>query len=356
MKYQVIGLMSGSSCDGLDLAYCHFNEVNNGWSFDLIEARTFSYEEELLKKLQKVSELNAESIAKLDVELGRLYGKLTNQFIVEHRLKVDFICSHGHTVFHQPEHGFSLQIGAANHIHAACSLPVIADFRSMDIAFGGQGAPLVPIGDKLLFADNDICINIGGIANLSYELNGKRLAYDVCAANMVLNSLADQLGLRMDKDGKHAGEGEMIANWFEYLQHLPYYEQEGPKTMGIEWCKKNILDHMPDAYINDLLHTYTHHIAAQLAENIHQISVKTNNKKPSVLITGGGAHNTYLIECITKKLAPDVSLNIPSTEIINFKEAIIFGFLGVLKMNSIPNCLASVTGATKDVCGGVLFN
>ena len=349
----IIGLMSGTSLDGLDIAYCRFELENDLWHYQILQAKTISYSNSWRERLSRVDLANAEEFARTDSDAGYLFGKLTREFINKHKLEPDFIASHGQTIFHQPENRFTTQIGKGAAIAAVTALPVVCDFRSTDVAWGGQGAPLVPIGDKLLFPDYDYCLNLGGIANISYDEEGVRIAYDICPVNMVLNTLAQKMDLAFDHSGKLASEGTIHTQLLDQLNQLPYYHQQPPKSLGKEWVELNVhpllepLIRDPGSGIRDLLHTFCEHIAIQIKKNSGDERVK------KLLITGGGALNEYLIERIRYHASPQVV--IPDLQTIQFKEALIFAFLGLLRWRKEINCLASVTGAKQDAIGGAIY-
>lgn len=353
-EYKAIGLMSGTSMDGLDIAYCYFNFNNHQWSSSLIKAETITYPEFLHNKIEKATQLTGLELTELDIELGKWYGHQTKYFIAKHDIQVDFISSHGHTIFHQPEKGLTLQIGRGVEIANACQLPVINDFRSLDVSLGGQGAPLVPVGDQLLFHDYDICINLGGIANLSFEENGIRKAFDISPCNMILNPMAQVLGKPYDQDGKLASEGVILTDYLKELNALAYYHAKYPKTLGYEWVHQHILSKIETSKTSaaDLLATFVEHISYQIIRSIELSSAE--NKK--VLLTGGGALNKFLVKNIKAKVNETTLIEEPPENIILFKEAMIFAFLGVLRYRNESNCLASVTGAKKDSCGGTIHH
>ncbi len=340
--------MSGTSLDGMDIAYCRFRYDNcSGWQYELLQACTIPYSRQWKQRLSGLLSATAEQYALTHVEYGHLIGQNIRHFIQENNLKVDFVASHGHTVFHQPERYFTAQIGEGAAIAAECNMPVISDFRTMDVACGGQGAPLVPIGDKLLFGKYDYCLNIGGITNISYDNDGERIAFDVSPANMVMNYFAEKTGKLYDKDGLMAKKGMLNQDMFQALNALSYYRQAFPKSLGREWFEQCFLPIVLkyDDSIENILHTICHHIAYQLAQIVN---------KGSMLITGGGAKNKYLIS-LFKQYMPNVNMIIPDNMLIEYKEALVFAFLGVLRMQSKVNCLKSVTGAAKNVVGGAVY-
>lgn len=353
-EYHVIGLMSGTSLDGLDIAYCKFLYANNQWYVELLHADTVDYSNEWREILSNVENGTALEYARTHVALGEYFGDEVLKFINKNQIKkLDFISSHGHTVFHQPQVRLTTQIGNGASIAAICGFPVVCDFRITDMALNGQGAPLVPIGDKMLFANYDFCVNLGGIANVSFDHNGGRVAFDICFVNIVLNYLARQLGREYDMNGEIARTGAIDEDMMEKLEELGYYEQSFPKSLGKEWFIENIkgmIDNVQSTAA-DKLHTYTHHIAKQIVKDLKPYA--KNNAK--ILLSGGGAFNAYMVEMM-RSYAPDWQIEVPEEKIVMFKEAIIFGFLGVLRWRGENNCLKSVTGAKRDNCGGVVFS
>lgn len=347
--HKIIGLMSGTSLDGVDIAYCEFN-FDTIWSFRLIHAETIIYDAFWKKILGEIQKASAEKISEIDCNYGKFLGNLVKDFCKKYTISPDFISSHGHTVFHQPSKGFTKQIGSGADIAANSGFPVICDFRSLDVALGGQGAPLVPVGDKYLFPDADYCLNLGGIANISFDDNNERIAFDICACNLILNYYAMKKGVSFDRDGQIAASGKINTILLNSLNHLPYYSKIFPKSLGREDVEKDIIP-LIDSFnliTEDVLSTFCEHISFQIAN----ITGKSKKGK-KMLITGGGALNSFLKNSILKNSNTEVI--IPNKEIIEFKEAIIFAFLGVLRIRKEINCLKTVTGASKDNCGGAIY-
>lgn len=342
--------MSGTSLDGVDLAYCEFS-FDTVWSFQLIHADTIVYDEFWKKILGEIHNTGAEKISEMDCSYGNYLGNLVKNFCTKYKLNPDFISSHGHTVFHQPSKGFTKQIGSGANIAAQAGFPVICDFRSLDLALGGQGAPLVPVGDKYLFPDADYCLNLGGIANISFDNNNQRIASDICACNLILNYYAVKKGVSFDKDGQIAAGGKINTALLNSLNRLPYYSKKFPKSLGREDVEKDIISLIDSFNLSteDVLSTYCEHISFQIAN----VTGKTK-KGETMLTTGGGALNGFLKNCIIRN--SNTEIIIPKKEIIEFKEAIIFAFLGVLRIRNEINCLKTVTGASKDSCGGALYS
>ena len=350
-SYYAIGLMSGTSLDGLDIAYTKFVLENNKWTFKLLSCKSVSYTSEMKSKLKYATGMSGLELTTFDIELGRFFANEVVCFIAEEKItEVDVIGSHGHTIFHQPEKGFTLQIGDASLIHNKTRKTVVADFRSQDVTLGGQGAPLVPIGDKLLFSDYDYRINLGGFANISFEDNGNTSAFDICAVNTILNKYSNDLGFEYDDKGEISKRGKMIPDLFNELEGIDFYQQSPPKSLGVEWNEKvllPILEKYSNKKIEDVMHTYTKHVALQISKVL-----KGNGKK--VLISGGGAFNEYLTSLIKKDCSHEIIIE--SKELTDFKEAIIFSFLAILRIRGEVNCLAEVTGARMNHSSGVVFD
>ena len=342
-----IGLMSGSSLDGLDIALVRFQEENDNYRFQILEAETLPYPNEWKQRLSEAFHKQPEDLRQLDKGYGKYLGEQVLAFAKKHDVTPDFVASHGHTIFHRPEEHYTLQIGDGQELAKACGFTVINDFRNEDVSKGGQGAPLVPIGDKLLFGDYGICLNIGGIANVSYDENGQRIAYDICIANQALNHLAQMKGLDYDRDGELARSGEVNMDLLKRLNRHPFYGQLPPKSLGREFFETNQKDLLKDLSVEDMLATFTEHIALQVALAVSVLP------KSKLLVTGGGARNKFLMERLQARSSHKVV--IPEKQIIDYKEALVFAFLGLLRMEGKTNVLASVTGAESDSCSGRIW-
>lgn len=354
--------MSGSSLDGIDLVDVDF--WNDGkWHFKIVAKDNHDYDETWRQRLADAFFMNNmrldenPSLRKLDFQYGQLLGQVTRQFIDKYHLKPEIVASHGHTIFHKPQEHYTLQIGDGQALADGCGIIVINDFRTEDVLKGGQGAPLVPIGDKLLFADYPICLNIGGIANVSYDVDTQRIAYDICIANQALNYLATrlqthgQLALQYDIDGLIARSGIIDNQLLTTLNSHPFYSQSHPKSLGREFFEENIkpLLEMRDD-IADMMATFVEHIAIQIG-----YSVKGNGiTSQQLLVTGGGAKNKYLVERIQAHTHHHVV--VPSVDIIDYKEALVFAFLGLLRSRNETNVLRSVTGAKSDSSSGKIYH
>ena len=348
-KYCAIGLMSGTSLDGLDIASCEFVLDNGKWSFKILSGHTYPYSQEWKEKLISLPSADALTFSYANVEYGHLLGRLTRTFLENTGFQPDLIASHGHTIFHQPGNGLTVQIGSGSAIAAETGIPVVCDFRSADVALGGQGAPLVPIGDRLLFSDFDACLNLGGFANISMEHDHNRIAFDICPVNIALNRLAARLGLDYDKDGEIARSGSIDPNLLERLNSLEYYNKKWPKSLGREWLEHEFLPLIDNdsGPVNNLMRTICEHIALQ-------VNLSVLNCSPSkVLVTGGGANNHFLLDRI--RLSGDHQWAIPQKLWIDFKEALVFAFLGVLRWRGKTNVLRSVTGSSIDHSGGAIY-
>lgn len=348
-EFKVLGVMSGTSLDGIDVAYVHFNKLQD-WEFQIIAAETLPYTSELKKELAQAINFNIEELKTLDENYTTYLAEIISEFIKKHEITdLDAVCSHGHTVKHEPENGITLQIGNLPELAVLTGKTVICDFRVQDVAFGGQGAPLVPVGDELLFPQYRYCLNLGGFANISTSEGGKRIAYDICPVNTVLNHYAEKLGFEYDKDGDLARSGHLNPELLEELEGLSFYKLPPPKSLGIEWVNKEVLPVLKK-YENDIpsvLRTYCMHIALQISKELG------SDPTSEVLISGGGCFNIFLIQQLKKMTA--TKLVIPSIEIINYKEALIFGFLGVLRLREETNVFSSVTGAEQDHSSGVIY-
>lgn len=351
--YNLIGLMSGTSLDGIDLVYSTYSEQSfQEWTFKLHHSKTYSLHEEFKSQLMNIFHLSALDLMQLNYDLGIAFAESIDQFIIEfdiNKSDIHAIASHGQTVFHQPENGFTTQLGNPAVIAHKTGIPVIGDFRTKDVLHGGQGAPLVPIGDNYLFSSRaDAFLNIGGFCNVSFKKNKQVLAFDICPGNLPLNFLANKLELPFDNNGCLSKNGTLNPELLHELNRIDFYAQNYPKSLGTEWLNNEFLPKLNmHISVEDILRTVVEHIAIQVSTVLNKNELKT------VFITGGGALNDFLIERIQENYLGQIIL--PERELIDFKEAIIFGLLGALFLTGQTNCLSSVTGATKDVKGGVLY-
>jgi len=343
ISYRVLGLMSGTSLDGVDLAICSFTK-NKNWHYKIEKSTTIKYSKYWLETLSNLHKKPEKIINEIDLKYGDLLSKLCNKFLKNE--KIDYISSHGHTIFHQPENNFTLQIGNGNVISKNTKKITINNFRNLDVSLKGQGAPLVPVGDKLLFRKYKYCVNLGGFANVSIKKNNKIIAFDICPVNIILNYFSNLKGRAYDINGCMAQKGNLVPDLLKKLNSLKFYSKKYPKSLSREWVEKNIMPLIKnDTKIEDVLHTLCEHIGIQIGKLL-------NDKE--ALFTGGGVFNSYLLSRI--KFYSKSKIIIPDKRTIEFKEALIFAFLGVLRARSEVNCLQSVTGAIKDNCSGEINN
>lgn len=353
-SYQMIGLMSGTSGDGLDMAYCEFIKQGD-WSFRIIKAQTVPFPASLAKSLSHSHLFAGEELALLDVLFGKWMGQHVRSFCEENAFYPDGVASHGHTVFHQPEKGLTLQIGNGWAIQQASGLPVISDFRTLDVQLGGQGAPLVPVGDQLLFGSYDFCLNLGGIANISMQAAGRRKAFDICPFNLLLNRFAHQRGLKYDEDGHLSERGKIVPALLRDLENLPFYHKSGAKSLGRENIDQEFLPifkKYPEPAEN-YLRTLVEHYCLQISRVILQYLPAS--APASLLVSGGGTYHRFFMNQLAIRCGDDIKITVPDKETIDYKEALIFALLGVLRIRNENNCLSSVTGAINDNCGGTMF-
>ena len=365
MIYRAIGLMSGSSLDGLDIAFVEFQEQGGKWNYEILQADCYAYSDEWVIKLREAIHLSAKEYQLLHADYGHYTGQQVNRFIEENQLqyKVAVIASHGHTTFHIPEKKMTAQLGDGAAIAAETQLPVVSDLRALDVAFGGQGAPIVPIGEKLLLGEYSFFLNLGGIANISANENPSSgsgfIAFDVCPANRVLNMLVNELGIEYDDGGQIASSGKVNEALFAKLNALEYYQLPYPKSLANDFGTDIVypLVKQTGLEINDALRTFVEHIVVQIREAISTLSdsrLPTPDSK--LLVTGGGAFNTFLIKRLSESLQEfNVEVIVPDEKLVNFKEALIMAFIGILRWRQEKNVLTSVTGATRASIGGALW-
>lgn len=345
----VIGLMSGTSLDGLDIAYCKFSKIKD-WTFEILKERTISYSADLKDRLRNAPKLSEAQIETLSHDFGVFMAEKVHDFVNDHKIQcIDLVASHGHTVFHQPENSITLQIGNVKPLFEVVQKPIVYDFRTQDVLLGGQGAPLVPLVDELLFSEYDACLNLGGFSNISFDIGGERIAFDICPVNIVLNHLANKLGLEFDDKGQIASIGYIDNGLLEEFNTITYYKESFPKSLGWEWVEEFILPLLIDSSLSTetLMRTFVEHIAIQISSIINQ------NKLKRVLLSGGGVYNAFLLERIAY-FAPD-TCTIANAQLIESKEAMAFAFLGLLRFKNEINVLASVTGSVKNHSSGVVY-
>lgn len=354
MIYQVIGTMSGSSMDGLDLVFVALEENAGQWKYTILHADCMAFDDEWKQLLPQLTHLSGRDLLRTHTRFGHWMGEQINQFITRHQLehKVHFIASHGHTVFHEPNHQLSFQLGDGASIAAITQLPVISDLRNMDIALGGQGAPIVPIGEKLLWPQYAYFLNLGGIANISIHQAHEMIAFDVCAANRVLNVLANEAGLDCDTDGNLAAAGSLNQELLNTLNDLPYYQKPAPKSLANEWGTEVVYPLIQSAKLSsaDASYTYCKHIA-------HTLAAALNTAAPgTLLVSGGGAHHLFLMQCIREALQPkQIEVVAAEKELIDSKEALVMALMGALRWREEVNVLAQTSGASRNSVGGALW-
>ncbi len=347
----VAGIMSGTSLDGVDVAFCSFEEHKGNWHYEILAAKTFAYNKSWRKALTEAPLLEGEALVRLDREYGNYLGSLILSYISRTGITPQLIASHGHTVFHSPGAGYSYQLGHGANIAAGTGIPVVYDFRSADIAKEGQGAPLVPVGDKLLFAGYDSCLNLGGFANISFDWEEERIAFDICPVNTILNRLAQKNGQEYDKNGLIGRQGKVEPGLLKVLNRTGYYRKGPPKSLSREWLESEFFRLFDRSGIRteDKLATAYDHMAYQISQVLNNYKIK------KVLVTGGGAFNRFLISRC--KLKTDAEIILPEKTIIKYKEALVFACLGLLRVKNQINCLASVTGAASNsVCGAIVVS
>ncbi len=344
----VIGVMSGTSLDGVDLVLCEMTSTSGRWDYRLLDATTEPYSAAWLDRLRHAYKLSASNLLVLHQNYGRFLGELCRDFAGDRLPNVDLVASHGHTIFHQIDRGLTYQAGDGQYIANVTGTITASDFRSMDVSIGGQGAPLVPIGDQVFFSAYDACLNLGGIANISFEQGGDRIAYDIGPCNMLLNHVVGELGLPYDDRGTRARTGQIIKEMFDAFNELNYFLKRPPKSLGVEWFHEEVMPLLGEysaSSTEDRLHTAVHHVAFQIGRALGDFG--------KVLVTGGGAKNDFLTELINQYSGHEVT--VPEAELVDFKEAIVFALIGVLRLKGEVNTLKSVTGARADTCGGVLY-
>jgi anhydro-N-acetylmuramic acid kinase len=345
-----LGIMSGTSLDGLDIAYVELQENSDKWELAQVKAKTFPYSKHWLAALSGAMSLSPNELKELSISYASLIAEKVKLFITAFDLadKIEFVASHGHTVFHEPSKGITVQIGEGQVLADKLGLQVINDFRIKDVLLGGQGAPLVPIGDQLLFGQYQSCLNLGGFSNISFDERGERIAFDIGPCNLPINFIMQHsFGKTYDHNGDCARQGQLDQDLFEALNQLEYYTKNPPKSLGVEWLNTFYMPLLEDnSNPKDLLYTLVKHQAYQIKKVFKRHHLK------EVLITGGGAYNEFLIDSL--KDQDHTTIVLPANQIIEFKEAIIFAFLGLLRLKHKVNTLKSVTGASEDSCGGTV--
>lgn len=358
MFYRAIGLMSGSSLDGLDIVFAEFSEQAGKWSYEIKAADCYAFEDGWTEKLAGARSLPAYDYLLLHSQFGKYIGEQVNKFIDQYHLhhQVQLVASHGHTVYHAPSKGMTAQLGDGAAIAATTGINVVSDLRAIDIALGGQGAPIVPMGEKLLFPDQPLLLNIGGIANISWRSNNHYIAFDICPANRVLNLLSGLKGKDYDRNGEMASSGQLIPELLEKLNSLEYYRQAPPKSLANEFGTETVYSLLPKDRVEDALGTYVAHIAYQIRIAIEKLLGGVSERPAQLMITGGGAHNAYLVEAIREELEPlGITPLVPEKNIVDYKEALVMALLGILRWREQNTVMSSVTGARRDSIGGAVW-
>lgn len=344
--------MSGTSLDGLDIAHVIFNFKDESVDFELVNYQTIPYNAPILLQLQKATTLSVPEILILDKQIGSFYADCVNEFILQNKIDkstIDAIASHGQTIFHQPQNGFTYQIGCGTTLAFITGIDVINDFRTLDVVAGGQGAPLVPIGDFHLFSTKaNAFLNIGGFTNISFKKNNEIIAFDICSGNLPMNEAVKSIGLTYDKNGDLARKGGIDFTVLKELQKLEYFHKSAPKSLGTEWLESEyypIINKIES--LENKLRTIVEHTTIEISKVLNHEKIET------VYITGGGAKNSFLTGRIQDLFGGNCI--IPSDEIIDYKEAIIFAFLGARYLRNETTTVKSVTGAKTEVCTGTFY-
>ena len=350
----VLGIMSGTSMDGIDLALCSVDQNGENWNVNILKAITLPYNETWRVRLSQLKYQNPELYARTDVFYGRYLGELALAFQKESGLEIDLIASHGHTIFHQPQKWITAQVGDGATLYGTSGIPTVSNFRRADVAAGGQGAPLVTLGDELLFSEYDACLNLGGFCNVSLKTDSGRLSFDIAPCNIVLNRLARERKLKFDEGGKIAEPGNIIYPLLEQLNSIGYYKKSAPKSLGREWINKefwHLVRDFDDHSLEDRMKTLVMHIATQIA-----VALESNSSKPleemKILVTGGGAFNDTLMDYL--KSETDSNIVVPDSQMVQYKEAMIFALLGAMRVKNLTNISGPTTGASRSVIGGSL--
>ncbi len=360
MLYKVIGLMSGSSLDGLDIVFTELQETTGVWRFEILAADCYPYSSDWTNKLTAAIHLSALDYQLLHTEYGAYLGTEVNRFIEAHDLhyKVALIASHGHTSFHEPHRKMTAQLGDGAALAAQTKSIVVSDLRALDVAFGGQGAPIVPIGEKLLFPDYELFLNLGGIANLTATTPHGTVAFDVCAANKVLDMLMNTIGRSYDEGGTTAASGVVHSELLQRLNDLDYYRKPYPKSLANSFGTDSVFPIITSYKlpVEDALRTYLEHIAIQIAAAVDSLSKASAEVSRKLLVTGGGAFNTFLVQRLKEALQKfSIEIVVPDENIIRYKEALVMALIGVLRWRQEYNVMSSVTGAERNSIGGAVW-
>jgi len=356
-KYHAIGLMSGSSLDGIDLALTTFEVETQPKGelrvlhWEIEKSKTIPYPAQWVSDLQKAPEMSGLELSLLHSKLGNYFGQVVLEFSKETDSPIDYISSHGHTVFHYPQKKMTLQIGDGAAIAALTGIDVFDNFRLQDIAAGGEGAPLAPIVDAYLFPEIKYTLNLGGIANINIKTANGYLAYDLCGANQILNALSKEAGKEYDENGQIAAKGQIIPKLLRQANQWDYLRLAPPKSLDNRQVQNHtvrLFSSYPSP-LEDRMFTAVHHIGYQIAASIHP---HVGFVPEQLLITGGGALNTFLVSVIKEYLSPNIEIIKAPDSLINFKECVLMGLLGLLNIYQLPTTLPSVTGAKWKTVGG----
>jgi anhydro-N-acetylmuramic acid kinase len=356
MVYRAIGVMSGSALEGLDIIFAEFHISSGAWQYTVQAAECYPYTDDWREKIRTAGSLSSIDYLALHAEFGHYIGEQVNRFIEAHQLqyKVQLVVSHGHISFHLPEKKLTAQLGEGASIAAVTGINVVSDLRVMDVALGGKGAPLFPLGEKLLFSEYACFLNIGSIANITFHEPGGVIAFDVCPANRILNMLAAQSGKAYDDGGKMAKAGEVKPELLKILNGLEYYSMPYPKSLTSDFASDVIYPLVRGAGVNDAMRTVVEHIAVQTANAVSQLN--KGGAPLKLLITGGGANNSFLVSRIQSLLEPlNVEAVLPDPYIVDFKESLVVALLGILRWREENSALAEITGASRDSIGGAVW-
>ncbi len=368
----VMGLMSGTSCDGIDVVMVRLKGTGPGTAMKLIAYESFPYEASFRTRLLS-EHLHAKDVCLLNFEVGERLAEAALTVIKktkeEEGIKPDFIASHGHTIAHYPppknKPSGTLQIGEAALIVERTGLPVVSDFRPRDMAAGGQGAPLVPYADWLLFRRQEhtvVCLNLGGIANFTVVTPDYETvqAFDTGPANMAIDGAVRLLTKgekEMDLDGDAASRGVVIDEFLTYLLDHPYFEKKPPKSTGREefgaeiYLRDALLNRREHAY-EDLIATVTHAVAKSIADAFENF-IRPHHTVQHVIVGGGGAMNKTLMGLLRYRLNDMTVFSSDQYGIPHgAREAIAFAILGNETICGTPSNVPQATGATHPVLLG----
>jgi len=350
--------MSGSSLDGLDIAFTTLNERGGKWEYEIQAASCLPYSVDWINRLKQATTLSAYEYQLLHTAYGKFVGSQVNAFIEKNGLEhqVQLISSHGHTTFHAPHLGMTAQLGDGAAIAAETGINVVSDLRAMDVAFGGQGAPIVPIGEKLLLSEYTMFLNLGGIANISAETKNGYVAFDVCPANKILNMLVQAEGKDYDDNGTIAASGSVHTTLLTKLNALSYYQLPFPKSLDNGFGVNEVFPIVQSFGLSTAgaLRTYVEHIAMQVGYSCTGFGA--NGQGANMLVTGGGAFNGFVLQRLQHQLAAlNIQVVVPTADLVNYKEALIMALIGVLRWREEYNVINTVTGARRNSINGAVW-